>query len=248
MTGIINDYFEEIASGKHPEKSRVYKFGENNVVGTTELAVWNAGATYVYLSAAAPMEILSDSANDTILGSGARTIQVFGVDADFNAIDEVVEMNGVTAVTLVNEYLRVFRAYVLTTGTPLVITGANAGDITIQTVTGSTPQAFIKTGTGQTLMSIFTIPSGFTGYVWSATALVGKGKEVKATLKTRFNNATNDAPFRVRASRSLYQNAFTKNYKVPTAIPEKTDILFTAVSEGTSVSVATSFELVLIKN
>lgn len=247
-TTVINDYFENIARGKYLNKSHVYKFGNNKVVGTSEVIVWNAGVTYTYLSTGVPIEILSSSADDTLLGSGARKVHIFGLDNDFNAIDEIVEMNGVTPVTLKNSYRRVFRAFVVSSGTYLTLDGANVGNLSIRTVTGSTMQAYIAGGTGQTLMALFTIPKGYTGYIWTASATTGKGKDITATIKTKANDNGGDAPFRVRASRDLYQNSFIKAFKIPIKVLEKTDIAFTGLSSVGSSPMSASFEIELIKN
>ena len=122
-------------------------------LGTTEVPIWDGEGAYTYLTAATIINVVSDDATDTLLGVGARTVKIFGLDANWNPIDEVVEMNGLTIVPTTKEYLRVFRAFVVTSGGNGFIDGANAGNITCSS--GATIQAKIGIGNGQTLMSMF---------------------------------------------------------------------------------------------
>ena len=55
----------------------------------------------------------SSSANDTALGTGARTIMITGIDENYLSQSEVVEMNGGTTVTTTNDWLGVNRVIVL---------------------------------------------------------------------------------------------------------------------------------------
>ena len=136
----------------------VHKFGRNvdidTGVGLPE-DIWDAGAAYAWPAAAAETTIVSSSADDDTGGTGAITVEVYGLDANYMAINETATLNGAAAVTLSKQYLRVFRAKVLTAGSGEV----NAGNIQIKH--GATVLAQITADYGQTLMAIYTIPADF---------------------------------------------------------------------------------------
>lgn len=119
-------------------------------VGTTQLnlnsliqpvtsivsAVWDA---------AYALDVSSSSAADVT--TGAKTIEVYGLDKDWNPISEVITLNGQTKVTGAVLFRRVFAAIVQTAGTGRL----NAGDIYIG-----------KTGTGGVITA--GVPTTLTSY------------------------------------------------------------------------------------
>ena len=243
----LADYFEQIALGKVTDVSSVYKFGRNSLVGGTEEIIWNGGDEYFYPSSALAMELLSDNANDTVAGTGARVVRVFGLDENWLPQFEDVNTNGTTPVSLVNTYRRVFRAFVVSSGSPNSLTGANLGDVTIRTVAGANNQAIILTGEGQTLMAMYTVPAGYKALLWGVSATVGKRKHAYTKLKFRSCNSV-DCPFTTKATRNLYQNAFTQKYKIPIVIEEMTDIVFTGENvDSGNIEVSAAFQIELIK-
>ena len=75
-------------------------------VGTSYDLYENAATVplYPYLAAASLLQVSSGSANDTAAGTGARTVTIVGLDANYNVISETLTMNGVTPVQTVNSY------------------------------------------------------------------------------------------------------------------------------------------------
>lgn len=84
------------------------------------------------------LDVSSSSATDTAAGTGARTVEIAGLDFNGLPLLETVTLNGQTVVTTTKAFWRVFGAQVLTVGT----NRRNAGDIYI-----------VKTGTGGTYTS-----------------------------------------------------------------------------------------------
>jgi len=82
------------------------------------------------------LDVCSSSAADAAAGTGARTIEIYGLDYAGNLLNETVTMNGQTPVQSSSAFWRVFMAKVSTAGTGR----KNAGDIYIY-----------KTGTGGTI-------------------------------------------------------------------------------------------------
>jgi hypothetical protein len=129
-------------------------FGYSATVGSTALGpLWEgltlSGGAYVYPSSALQMTLVSTNAADT------QIIAVLGLDINFNMISEYVTLTGTTPVTTVNSYFRINQL--------LVTNGLNAGTITCKNSTNLYAQ--INAGIGQTQMSIYTVPRGYTLYL-----------------------------------------------------------------------------------
>src|SRR5213592_3904993 len=75
------------------------------------------------------MEIVSDSANDAAAGTGARTVAVVYLDANYASKTAVLTLNGLTPVALPETVMRVNMVAVSTSGT---FGGNNIGNISIR--------------------------------------------------------------------------------------------------------------------
>jgi len=87
----------------------LFKYGYNPNIINVDETIWDGGGIYAYPAAAAIMYVSSSSANDTSAGTGARTVLVSGLDANYNEVEETVTLNGQTQVATTTEFLRVFR-------------------------------------------------------------------------------------------------------------------------------------------
>jgi hypothetical protein len=110
-------------------------------------------------AAAAATTIVSDAAADDAGGTGARTIAVLGLDANFDYVSETVTMDGITPVACSIQFLRVIRMYVVTAGSGEV----NAGNIDAKH--GATVLCRIDAGEGQTLHCAVMVPSGHAAWI-----------------------------------------------------------------------------------
>lgn len=153
------DYHAETAAGNVSGASALNKFGKNPDVDTAAPEdVWDGGGTWVAPTQARLHNLVSDSANDTSAGTGARTVSVLGLDANYAEITETVTLAGLTPVPTVNSYIIIYRMIVLSAGSG----GVNAGNITATAQTDATITAQISTGYNQTLMAIWQVPAGKT--------------------------------------------------------------------------------------
>jgi len=237
-----------IAQGEIAKHSAIYKFGFNSTVGTSEEVIWDGGNGYSgFLTTDSNVTVVSTSVDDADQGTGAWNVIVFGVDSDFNEVVDTLTLNGTTPVVSTVEFRRVFRAYVLHAGDLSPTGGVNAGTLTIASQVSGTPtMAQILPNNGQTLMAIYTVPNGYTGYITNADANVGSGKDATVRLKSRTFGA--NKPFLNKATRLLFENSFTRVYNVYRPIPAKTDIIMTAFTSTGTVGVSASFEIILVRD
>lgn len=121
--------------------------------GTEDLSP--SGALALPASAAATT-IVSASTDDDgdPAGTGAQTVQVVGLLAGGVLAAETATLNGTTAVTLANSYLRILEATVLTAGTG----GTNAGAISLKH--SSTVIGTIPAGESRLNRAAYTVPAG----------------------------------------------------------------------------------------
>lgn len=236
------DYFSKISEGKVPNHSLIYKFGRNPSVGSTETLIAEGGVYGLPLTSQTVNITSNDVADAYPSGTGARTVEIFGLDDNYNEISEIVEMNG----TSINLYLRVYRAKVRTAGTITPINGGNKGTVTVTQSISGIEMVKIQATKGQTLVACYTIPSGYKGLMWSVDTTTGEGKNALNTLLSR-DNTIDDSPFQTKGIRDNFENSAGIEYKMPIPYLEKTDIVFATVSSSAGTSVSGSFLIELIK-
>ena len=96
-----------------------------------------------------------------VVDTGARTIYVVGLDANWVLTNDTITMNGTTAVNFNVDMLRVLSATVLTAGT----TGTNEGEITIFGADGTSKIMAIAAGEGISHSASYSVPAGVTFYI-----------------------------------------------------------------------------------
>ena len=228
----------------------IEKFGANLSVGSSLETIWEPGGIYEYLTTASVVSAVSDEAADTApSGDGARTIELQGLDANYNTITETISTGGTGGGTAsTQQFIRIYRALVSTAGA----TGTNEGDILIKA--GSTTVISIgthgsggnKEGFGQSQTSVFTIPAGKTGYLtqWS----VGSSIYNSGVQAFFMASEVDDGPV-LRTKDVMFLNNFSiKDYKVPLSLPAKTDVEVRAYDDSTGIPVSTSYNLILVDN
>lgn len=223
-------------------------FGFNSDVDTSQVSVWPLPSLIPFPSAALQMTVSSTSANDTSAGTGARTIVVQGLDANYNEVTETVTLNGQTAVTMTASLLRVNYAFVATAGSG----NSAAGDIYIGTgvVTAGVPATtynIIKFDYNDTTTGSYTVPAGYTAYISQGLFSSGQASgstQVQGRLVVRGTNNIR----RTAALTTLNNGVANYVFEYPLAVPEKTTIEATAIGSANNNGVSSLFILVLIKD
>lgn len=233
-----------IPKGSFGTASNEYKFGFNSAVGTSEATLWEQGGRYSFPSSASTMTVSSSDANDTAAGTGARTVQIYGLDANYLEVDETVTLNGQTAVTTTNSYIRKHRAIVRSAGSG----GEAAGIIYIGTgtVTAGVPANIFTTiaqGENQTLQSFYTVPSGKVAYLDNLIVSSFGNANAVATVRLRVRPLgevfqTKDKFLLTRGSAP-----FPRTYSG--VIAAQSDVEVTAIADSGTIDVSGAFELLL---
>jgi hypothetical protein len=213
---------------------QVSKFGMNDDVGASFETVWDGNAPYVWPTTATVASI-TGGAQDDAGGSGALTINVSGLDQNYNEYNEDVTMTGAAPALTTGKFIRIFRMKVLTAGSD----GTNNAAITAQI--NSQNAAIITTGYGQTLMSLWTVPAGYTGWLinWYAnTSVISKANETR--IRTRpFGGAWN-------TKRTIHINGtgIQQPWEFPLVLTEKTDVEIQSKATAGGGDCAAGFDIV----
>lgn len=237
----------QVARGMIAGHKPLFKFGLNSDINGSLETIWSHSTPYVYPTAATVMKVSSSSASDTADGTGARTVFVAGLDANYNEISETVTLTGQTSVNTTQLFLRVFRSYVVTAGSG----GTAAGTLYIGTgtVTSGVPAtiyAVIDVGDNQTNMAMWTVPAGYTLYIYRGTFSAASNNAAQFVLG-KFMVRPFGSVFRNAADVTVNSNVFGYDFEIPLAVPEKSDIEARAIAlAGTNFYVTASFEGVYV--
>jgi hypothetical protein len=240
----------QVARGQVAWHYDVHKFGFNPDIDDSLETVWAQGGLYSYLAAATQLSVSSSSTDDTSAGTGARTVTLSGLDANYSEISETVTLNGQTAVTTTNSYLRIFRMVVNSAGSG----GENAGVIYAGTgtVTSGVPAnkyATIAIGDNQTLMAIWTVPANHTAYLLQTDVTVATTQNNKYCTASLVARPYGEV-FQVKDRFVKAESQTTLTYSLPLEFEEKTDIEYRAIgdSAGADIAISAAFEIVYIWN
>jgi hypothetical protein len=238
----------QVSRGQITWHETLFQFGINNAVGTSFETIWTPSSVYSYLSAATVIKISSGSADDAAAGTGARTIQISGLDGSYNEISEVVTLNGQTAVNTVNSYLRLTSLIVLTAGSG----GVNAGIVYAGTgtVTSGVPAnvfAQIEIGYNKSQMALWTVPAGYTAYVTSyaftSNSSTANNQITGAVVIRPFGGVFSfEATAKVNGG-----GTFDRHFDTYLVVEEKSDIQMQALASA-AAQVTGEMHVIYIKN
>jgi len=156
--GLSLDFHTEVAMGNITGYETWNKFGYNDDidVGTELIASW--GGAFQYLTSGETIDIVSTSANDTVLGSHCQKIIVYGVDENWESQIEIIEMDGTNTITTTTQWIGINRVAIFKAN---ATNKQNEGTITITANSSSYTMAQMPVGQGTTQQCIFYVPSGY---------------------------------------------------------------------------------------
>ena len=247
--GAYEPFELQVARGQVDGHKTLFKFGINGDVGTSVETVWAQGGTYVYPASATVMKISSSSADDAAAGTGARTISIAGLDANYNEISETVILDGQTAVNTVNSYLRISRMFVVTAGSGATAAGTiYAGTGTVTSGVPATVYGMITLTANQTQMAFWTVPAGYTLYLMGVY-FTSANSTANASTNFQLIQRPLGGVFRIQSSaRTAGNGDFILDLHTPLAFTEKTDIEIRAIASAGTSNVSAEFEGIYIQN
>lgn len=228
-----------VKRGTYPKLTGINKFGFKASVGGTFETIWDGTGNYVYPDAADYVDVVcADGVKDVVGGIGAQSVELQGLDANYELQSEIVTLNNPDSAGVegrsVNQYIRLFRCIVTLSGSA----GVNQGNIDFNI--GAILAARITAEAGQTLMAVYTVPAGKRAYLMSFNFGEEKAKETLARVMVGvFGNGLT-----VKDQMGTSGPPVIRNYSLPIVINEKSDIEIRALA-GAVTGVNASFELLL---
>lgn len=231
----LPNYGLGIAKGQFDDITHIHKFGavpamSQNQTGT----IWDVNdTTYPWSSfdTAGTLSIPAVNASDN-----GKSIVLVGLDNDYLELTETVTVSSSGATTTTQSFKRIFRAYV-TNGSV-----TNVGDIVVQK--GGTTVATIKAGKAQTLMAVYTVPAGKTGYILKGVATCQAGADATGDMFVRYFGQDS---FRVGHTFEVSGTGgeYLYDFGVPVKIPAKSDIDVRCSVRSNNARVTAAFDIIL---
>lgn len=238
--GPPKDYFIELALGNIPGSTgsgKVSTTGVSTNAGYTP--IWGGPLPMVFPVVAETWNISSSSDNDTLAGSGARTVLVNYLDFSYVQKSVVRDLDGENSIQIATDCYRPTNIIVIDSGA----LKNNEGTLTmVDSVTGN-PRGFVMPTIGNSQDTYITVPAGKTLLQIKASPYLGKDDSGNLKGLIEFfgtNTILTSGVFPV------YQNTYDVGFEIPFPAPEKTDFWFefkANSSEQITVNLVTEFIL-----
>ena len=197
-----------VARGKVRGASVVNIFGFNASTTTNMRALWELADTtdYVFPTSAVNMTVTSDAADD------GKTMKIFGLDANYEEIQELVTLNNATPPVTTLAFFRINNV--------VMISATNTANVSV--TNGGVTYARINANLGTNQASIYTVPAGCEFYLYRIDAFMNDASAAKPGL---FRNRVSFPNGRVlRVADTPYLNQMNIKRDFPFKYDEKTDI------------------------
>ena len=238
-------------------------FGFNADIDNAWEDVHAAGGDINWPTTAAKVKVASSNAADTSAGIGVRSVEIHGLSATGADQDEVIVMNGTTAVESALTYIRVNKMHSETCGT---YGGSHEGDIEcrvtnatfangdlLATMSGSegAVDVSVQYGRGEAGRGAWSVPLGKVMYITRIGVAMGKvgSQTIDIALYEREDLLTTSAPYAPR--RVLWEVAeidtpHLKDFTSHIKIKALADVWFRAKGSGSNNKIEVSCDFYLV--
>lgn len=245
------------SAGEHEGLSPNFKFGHNDVIGTSYSVVSEGGIYRTPLPTNATTMRVKAGGNvndDAAGGSGARVVILFGINELGQTITETINLAGVLASDSTEQlFMRVWRAVVIETGvyaTSMLMAGQGAS-IVIENTAGTEDWAIIRRNgfaDCQTQIGAFSVGGNERAYLSGFNIFVDSNKEVDFlfVFRSDFMSTSVIQPVRLVIEMNGVQGDFNFTFPEPPRFHQHTDIALLAKVTATAAKVST--QLILLTN
>lgn len=245
-----------IAEGEVTGKTFIHKFGDAPDFDASDgfVNIWDGAddaninvMQYTYSTTNDINRISSSNNSDT------QQIEIQGLDVDYNLVIQTITLTGQTPANLTTPLLRVFRLKNVdsTDCVGFIYCYTSAATVTSGVPTpGTTVRAIIENGNNQTLMAIYTIPAGKTGYMRDLFCSVSGAKRSSSHIvKLQARPFGQVFQIKYKAAISDSGTSYMRHqYVEPEKFAEKTDIQLLVNTDQDQAGVSGGFDIVLVDN
>lgn len=228
-----------ISRGLVRDVTSIHKFGAVPAMSTSATGtIWDVSDTvYPWSAFASPSQLTANTIASNGTPSTADdgiTITIVGLDANFDVQQETITISSGTATTS-NTFSRVYRAFTSADNTTRFSVSTAAGTEVLR----------IQIGLAQTLMSVYTVPRGYKGYLVKGTASIQAGADATGNMFVRYGGT---GAFRVGHSFEVSGTGgqYMYEFSVPIELPEKTDIDVRATMRSNNARMTAAYDIILI--
>lgn len=234
-----------------------HQFGRNTACPTTYVPVSDAGIyrTPQPAGATALRVKAGGNAADTAAGTGARSIKLYGLNAQGDEITEVIATAGASASQPTTQtFIRLYLAEVHESGTyGTQSAGSHAASIVIENAAGTEDWASILLNgfpSASSAIGSITVPRNHVGLVTSFSINVDQTKTTDVLILQRSGVLDAAAPYQpIKKVQEFIGVASSKSIKfeMPIKFPELTDVgVLAKVSNGTG-AVSVDMEILMLE-
>ena len=247
-----------IAAGVISGTSHINKFGRNpdcdQAASATAVnlrrSIWDSGiagaVNWLAPTVARIHQLKSTDTDDTSGGAGARTVQIYGLDSNYNLFDETKTLDGTTNVPT-SAFTMIYRMIVRSAGA----TGYNEGDIIVTADTDGTVTAKITSKNNQSLMTQFMVPIGMKGYMTNYSGTIKKLGGVAKFADIFLMSMKFGEVWRIRDSLSVAadgQNKFSHPFDPHKVFQAKELIQLIANPSADGQDISGGYDLILVED
>jgi len=242
------DYTYAIAHGNVANHIPYRGFGDRTSIstGATGNDIWQGASAVMPIpdqTTGEQMTLVSTSANDTLLGSGCRQVDVHYLNASGVPASEIVNMSGVSPVDTIATNIRfVENIHSETVGA----TGSTEGVVTIHKIGDpSVVYNAMVAGSNMALNSARMIPAGQTFYMTGLTATATDNTAILVRLLATITSEGTVTPglfFTVYEPFRLENSTVTRTLRLPLAFPSLSILKGNAVPQTSGGSATLSYE------
>ena len=238
------DFFLEVSKGNVAGHSSVNVIGRHPQLGGVIEDIYDPGGTLVYPTAGEQWEVVSDSPNDTLLGTGARQVRIEYQDDNYTRqVEEIIDLNGTTPVlTAATDMFRHEHSAVIAVGS----SGHNEGTILIRAAGGGDNRGGMLPLSNGSLDGHYTVPAGVTSYLVGIYQEINKNEDVDIDyLKTEGDNGI----FKLVLPSTIYQSSSYFPFRLAAGkLLEKSDFKAVGSSSNLDARPAIIYQMIEVLN
>ncbi len=249
----LADTWYQVASSQVSGTKAVNVYGNATNLQTTSsfFDVWNYtfNATYKEIptpTTASKIKYRSSSADDSGGKVGAHKIKIYGLNENYELVEEELPVVGTNIRLTENNYIRVLGAEVTEAGS----FNSNIGNIDFWYESDSKKAAYIQYQESVTRMAFYTIPEGYTGYVVGYEAMFDKGTDINNEINVMLRIQENGV-WKLADKGAIVSGMgkYSREWRPYLELPARTDVKIT-VNYGSvsNTTVNGRFSLILVEN
>jgi len=208
------EFLLNVAKGMHTDVTFEHKTGYIQTGFSNGDTIWEDGSPYPWASLSNTQTLYVDSSTNNENDRGLPIV-IIGLDSSYNIQTEEITLdasNSTTPVATTKQFLRINSVYVNNGVT-------NQGDITVRVANGSgTLVEIIPAGFGRSMSSIYTVPSGYTGYLLKGSVSCTSASVVGFYIRY-FGEG-----FKLQHIAIVDNSQYNYDFPIPLPFPEKTDM------------------------